>query len=208
MTLSDTKSRWIAAADNKFGIDVLDIMAFSQSMMSTTADPEIAATFSQLRGSQGEACRGKKPANASSTVCDLVYPYDGQHADGALFTSPEMEFKWDIYLLESNIYFARSWTGQLIFVAHLRFETERVRVHEITYSSEQNDDPLYAIACVDFLIKSHVFRCLVPHPLPPDYPNHPDQIACFSFGQYGRMGRFASFGDTTSIKLPASTGNL
>ena len=205
--LPDTKSKWIAAADNEFGIDVLDCAAFSKSMISSSDDIRIAATFAHLRGSLGAEYRDKTPANSKATLCDLTYPYDGKHADGALFKAPEMEFKWDIYIYDSKIYFTRSWTGDLIFVADVLFDTDRVRVRSITFGAERAGDAAYAVSCVDFLVKSHIFRCMVPHPLPKDYPNNPDQIAFFSFGQYGRFGTLASFGDTTRIKLPASATN-
>src|SRR5215831_2001514 len=54
-----SRIRWIPAAENRFGVDVLDCSAFAQSMVSTTSDVQIVMRFSELRGSQGEHCHGK-----------------------------------------------------------------------------------------------------------------------------------------------------
>ena len=205
--LPGTNSMWIPAAENEFGIDILDCSAFCQSMISSSDDLRIAATFAQLRSSLGEKYRDKTPANAKSADCDLTYPYDGQHSNGALFKAQEMEDKWDIYHYDSKIYFARSWTGDLIFVADVVFTPDCVRLISVTADAVRAVDSAYAIASVDYLMKSHIYRRLIPHPLPQDHTNDPYQIACFSFGQYGRFAGFASFEDTTQIKIPVRRPN-
>ena len=201
----NTDSRWIPASDNEFGIDVLDCLAFCQSMMSSSDDLRIASTFAQLRSSAGEKNRGKLPDNAKSSECDLKYPYDGEPADGALFKAQEMEHKWDIYLYDNRIYFARSWTGDLIYVAEVRFDADCVCLICVTSNEERTSDSEFAIASVDYLLKSHIYRCLLPHPLPNDLSNDADQVAFFAFGQYGRFAGLASFGDTTRIRVPESS---
>src|SRR5438270_8700065 len=82
--------RWIPAADNPFGVDILDCSDFAESMVSVTSKPAIAARFSQLRASVGEHCRGKDPDSAIAAACHLTYPSQA-HGDGAIFRSREME---------------------------------------------------------------------------------------------------------------------
>ena len=45
----------------------------------------------------------------------------GQSRDGPLFVARQMEDKWDIYLYDGHLYFARSWTGELVFRAVIEF---------------------------------------------------------------------------------------
>lgn len=205
--LPNTSSTWIPKEENDFGIDVLDCRAFCQSMTSTCGDLRIAATFAQLRSSAGEQYGGKSPENAESAECSLEYPYDGNHTDGALFKAQTMEDKWDIYLYDNKIYFTRSWTGDLIYVADVRFDSDFVCLTSVTADAERSGDSTYAIGSVDYLLKSHIYRCLVPHPIPNAHPNDADQITFFSFGEFGRFAGLASFGDTARIRIPEPSPN-
>jgi len=83
----------VPAAENPFGVDVLDCSAVAQSMVSMTSSAEIAARFSQLRASSGEHCRGSEPTNAVTTKCHLQYP-SAAHQDGPMFKAEQMEDKW------------------------------------------------------------------------------------------------------------------
>lgn len=114
--------RVIPAAHNPHRVDLWDCAMFSQSMNSTTKDPGVAAQFTRLRASTGVERRDQLPANASVTDCTLYYPIAQALSDGALFKATEMEDKWDIYLFHPHIYFSRSWSGQLIYRAAVRFE--------------------------------------------------------------------------------------
>jgi hypothetical protein len=179
-------------------------------MVSSSDNLEIVGTFGQLRSSLGEQYQGQLPKNAISAECYLTYPYDGKHADGVLFKAQEMEEKWDIYLYQNKIYFARSWTGELIYVADVRFDSDLVVLTSVAANAERSSDSTYTIASVDYLMKSHIYRCLLPHRLPKEISDDPDEIAFFSFGQYGRLAGLASFGDTTQIRIPQGgpgTGN-
>ena len=195
----DTKAKWIPAAENPFGIDVVDCTAFCQSISSLTDDASVALSFSALRASLGEEHRGRSPSNAVTIQCDLSFPYDGQHKDGPLFKAQQMEEKWDIYLYDSQLYFARSWTGDLVFLANAAFNENRVRVNSILATSHATSSAEYVIGTVDYLMKSHLYRLPVPHPLPEGFSSDPDAIACWSFNAYGRYGAFASHQDTTHV---------
>lgn len=201
----NTNSRWIQASDNEFGINVLECLAFCQSMVSTSDDLRIAAAFLRLRSETGEEYRDKRPENAKSTRCDLQYPYEGVRHDGALFKARQMEHKWDIYLYGDKVYFARSWTGDLIYVAEIRFDSDCVCLTSVTADAKRSGDPAFVVGSVDYLLKSHIYRCLVPHPIPNDHPNSLDEIAFFAFGQYGRFSGLASFEDTTGIRVPETS---
>jgi hypothetical protein len=55
-------------------------------------------------------------------------------------------------------------------------------------------DAAFAVRTLDFLIESHVFGRECPHPLPAAYLGRaPDDLALFSFSQFGRRGLYGIF---------------
>lgn len=191
--------RWIPADESRFGIEVFDCGAFCQSMASMSSDPNVAARFVGLRSSSGEEYRGKLPPKPVAIDCNLAYPFSDESQDGPLFKADVMEDKWDIYLYDDCLYFARSWTGQLNYVAAVRFEQDEARLRSVTVSSKCNPDPRFTIGTVDYLIKSHIYRQLLPHPQPLQFPRDPKSVTMFSFSQFGRWARFGTYEDTTQL---------
>lgn len=46
--------RWVPAADNPFGVDLLDCRSLAQSMIAMTQDSGVLDSFTTLRDSSGE----------------------------------------------------------------------------------------------------------------------------------------------------------
>ena len=59
---------WIPAAENPFGVDVLDCSVFAASMVAMTSSAEVARRFTELRESRGEQCHGYKSERRSDRV--------------------------------------------------------------------------------------------------------------------------------------------
>lgn len=195
----------VPANQNPFGVEIWDCSAFTQNTLSTTGDPALALSFVNRRNSTGFECRDQRiaagmtgqPAEDVETIsCDLAYPYQGDVQDGVVFKAECMEDKWDIYLYSPYLYFVRSWGGQLIYRATLRSEPGLVRVTQIEVARGEEAD--FNRRVVDFLIKSHLFRQDVPHPLPPTLPQEPGQIAVWSFSSFGRRCRYGTYADTSN----------
>jgi len=193
---------WIEATNNRFGIRVLDCRSVTHDMVSTTGDPNIAATFTQLRNSDGQQYRGSIPNQSLHTDSVLTYPPLRVANHSRLFVAQQMEDKWDIYLWDGHLYFSRSWTGDLIFRAKVDFSDHATVVSSIDAKSQMvKGDGSLAVREVDFLIKSHLFKQEVPHPLPPDQPSDAQQIAMHSFALFGRWASYATYEDTTKSRL-------
>jgi hypothetical protein len=198
---------WLEPDQNPFGLRVLDCRPFSTTMISATLDPNVAARFNQLRSSSGEEHRGRHPEDALAARCDLAYPFNGESRDGPLFVARQMEDKWDIYLYDGHLYFARSWTGELVFRAAIQFKEKEAVITEIEASRpEVMDDPDLGVRMVDFLMKTHLYRKEAPHPLPRDYPDDKRAIAVYSFSQFGRWAFYGSFEDTTKVRVGNEPG--
>ncbi len=192
---------WLEADQNPFGVRVLDCTPTATSLLSTTTDQAVALKFSQLRNSLGTEHIGQFPANAGQSPAILIYPSDGKSKDGPLFTASEMEDKWDICLYDGILYFSRSWNGMLVFRASIHIEPGKAVVRDISFDPDfVNGDEVFAVRQVDFLIKSHLYGEITPHPLPGRDGLTPQEIAMFSFQLFGRLGRLATFEDTTRLR--------
>jgi len=199
-----TQVRWISPAENPFGVDILDCRATAYSLMAVTRDQEIATKFVNLRGSTGDELRANDPKNAVSVASNLEYAYNGKVDDGPICKAAEMEHKWDVYLYDDVLYFSRSWTGELEYRLKIAFDSTYFRVVSIAGPGEiMREDPTYAIAVVDFLIRSHLYAEAIPHPYPRDMEGSDEaSLALFSFSQYGRYGLYGTFADTTQLRAP------
>jgi hypothetical protein len=193
----EPKSTWLRGADSPFGIDVLDCREVTQGMISATSDPDVADTFMRLRQADGVDYRGKDPTDALESDENLEYRLEDQPPDGPLVKATSMEDKWDIYLFRPDLCFVRSWTGDLAYRARVRFGDGTVRVECITRPPDESPD--YARRVVDFLIKSHLYGQLLPHPVPESVPVA--DAAMYSSAMFGRNCGFASYEDTTVVPL-------
>jgi hypothetical protein len=86
--------------------------------------------------------------------------------DGPIFKAATMDEKWDIYLHRPFLYFARSWTGDLIYRTCTDFADGDSTVVEIVYDASTNESAEFAIRSVDFLSKSHCLGAAVANPPP------------------------------------------
>jgi len=194
--------RWIPASESPLGIELLDCRPFARAMLSWTPDPAIGERFLALREALGGEQRDAVLAPATSAECALAYPHRGETRDGPLFKAEAMEDKWDIYLYDQHLYFARSWTGDLCLRARMRFSEDEAELLAVTAREDLvGGDPGYAVAMVDFPIRSHLYRRVSPHPLPARLGRDTAELALFSFSQYGRWGLYGSFADATALPL-------
>lgn len=188
--------RWLGKehAENPFIIEGFDCFRFVESMLSTIEDPNIAASFCDLRQSTGFEYHGKLPDDSVEATCHLEYPFSREITNGRVFGAQTMEQKWDIYLYDNRFYFCRSWTGSLEYVAAFVITDEVIKISNIWKAEGINIE--YAIRQVDYLIKSHLYGLRVPHPLPNDLSRNSQVVALYSFKVYGNMCCFGTFEDT------------
>lgn len=196
--------KWLDATDakNSFGIRILDCLSTAMGLIAVTEDAHIARTYGKLRTDNGRRFIGQQPNDPVETECKLTYPLDGSVADGPIHVSRVMEDKWDIYLYEGKLYFARSWTGELYFVAAIELTSPLATItHVVAARAPVGSDAAYAIRVVDYLIKSHVYERCLPHPLPAFCPEDAKLIAIHSFRLFGRHAFAATYEDTTQFRV-------
>ena len=214
----EPRCRWLSAdqEDNPFTIDGYDCLSLVNSLVAVTSNPEIARSFVALRDSEGLEYVDQLPAEAIEVGCpDLAYPLQDGVTEGLVFKASEMEEKWDVYLYGQRLYFCRSWTGTLVYVAEFvvsdlspgQFPTSskaspalyvsRIWVAGNSASTARE----FVVKQADYLIKRFLLQLRMPHPLPPDLPRDPEIVGAYSFSQYGKMCCFGSFADTLPLRL-------
>jgi hypothetical protein len=189
-----TPARWLAPSDNPWGLVVLDCTQFACTMISFTANSEIAEKYDHLRSSTGEEFRNQVFNPTLSIPCNLAYKVTKRAPDGPIFKSQVMEVKWDIYLYDDKLYFCRSWGGELFYRATLECEPPMLRVFLV--ETNQKSDERSTIRNVDFLIKSHALQAKALHPLPENIGRDTEQLAVHSFSVYGSRGLYGTFEET------------
>ncbi len=200
---------WIPASANRYGLEILDVQRATQEVTAWTSDKTIAESFVETRSLSGQHHRDADRCAWSPLKCDLAYPYETDPpGDGPVFKSPEMEEKWDIYLYDAELFFARSWTDQLVYVAGVDFRASQAVIDSIQRSPSVSEDADLSRKAVDFLLKSHLYDAVVPHPIHREVPESARQIEAHSFNAFGRRAWFASRGDTTSVHIGPGTPQI
>ena len=115
-----------------------------------------------------------------------------------------MEDKWDIYFYDGYLYFTRSWTGDLIFLAEIGFAEQEARITMVETGLKEDEDQ-FVVQQVDFLVKSYLLGLTSLHPLPKSRRMDPPYVlATFSFARFGRRARYGTFEDTLTTKVMQS----
>ncbi len=187
--------RWLRGKESPFGVDVLDCRAFALNHVSTTANPDVAESFTRNQESDGRSFIGAIPENPLQIDYELTFPLGKiRLSEGPLFVARQMEEKWNVYYFDNILYFVRSWTGVLVHTAGCDIEQGTLRTTSITTNAAHVDerDTAFFIREIRFLIISHVLGMICPHPVPAFIEKDDETIAAYSFSEFGRMGLFAS----------------
>lgn len=183
--------QWVEANENPYGVRLLDCRPIAETLMSATKDSRSIEFFDSKASHSGECFRGQHPDEAIRVACDLRYPLPAPLPEGPLFLASVMEEKWNIYHFARTLYFARSWTGHLQYTARLAESVSELHVVEVeAWQGNVLGVDQLAFRQVDYLIKSHVFNQIAPHPVPA-FLESKESVATWSFSQYGRRGFFA-----------------
>ena len=196
--------RKVEGDKNSFGIPIFDCREFATSLLADSAE-EIVPETAVLTPEQLDVL----PEGVVSMRCGLTYPLGQAPPEGLLFLARTMQDKWHIHHHDGRLIFSRSWTGDPLFVAEFEVSRPVVTVKQIhAYPGAFDGGPALVVGIVDFLIKSHLFRVSVPHPLPAELTAIPSLVATWSFNHFGRWGHFATWADVTRLQLMSQSDGL
>lgn len=183
----------IDASDNPWGVRLLDVRPVTQTMLSTSADPQCAVNAISFGQDDGQGFVGQMPESADRFSVDLRYPADQRVADGVLFIPQQMEHKWALFVHRQAIICVRSWTRQVQAIAHFNVQSGFAQIYEMHGTLIPNDaDPLINQRLLDFLIRSHALKLPYPVPLPVELALSPEAAAMWCMSQFGRLALFAT----------------
>lgn len=184
--------QWVPADKNPWKVPILDVRPFTQTMLSTSQDPEAAKNAVSYGNEDGRSFLDQELPVARSVPASLTYRRDRLFADGVLFKPTEMEHKWAIYHHDGEILFVRSWQRKVFVAAQVEQDGDVVTIgsiHGAFYSDQE--PPEFTLRCADYLLRSHAMGLIYPAPLPGD-PDNLDQAAVWCFGAFGNRAHCAT----------------
>jgi len=184
---------WVEAADNRWGVPVLDVRPVTLNWLAVTTEQQYAENFLFCSNDDGTTFVFQQPRVNRRVQTDLRYPIDRVLADGVLFSPQEMEHKWAIFYHRETIFFVRSWLREVQVVASVEVRQDHVEVTAIrgTFTGE-DEDPQLTVQVLDYLLRSHALDLVYPAPLPPGMEKRPRRAAMWCMSMFGNMAYFAT----------------
>ena len=185
--------RWVDAADNPWGVRVLDVRPITLTMMSTSTDPQCASNAASFAHDDGTGFIGQEPPVRRAVEARLRFPVDRYLADGVLFLPREMEHKWAIYYHRGRIVCVRSWLRQVRVVARIESHADHVEIVEVRgMFTGEDEEPQFTVRVLDYLLRSHALGTVYPAPLPVGLETDPGRAAMWCMSSFGNQVQFAT----------------
>lgn len=184
---------WIEAADNPWGVRVLDVQSVTQGMVSTSKDRQCAVNAISFGKDDGTGFIGKNPSIARTIPANLRFPIDRVLLDGALFIPSEMEHKWALYFHKCQIICVRSWTRDVQLTADVRLQGDEAEITQIQGAfTDERQPTAFTIRTMDYLLRSHALGEVYPVPLPPGVESDPFGAAMYCMSLFGNKAHVAT----------------
>lgn len=184
---------WIAPEENPWKQAIVDLRPFTQSMLSSSPDPQMAENAISYSGEDGTAFYGIKPIKTKETEGKITFTIDKRLEPGVLFTPDTMEHKWAIYFDGANLIFIRSWLREVVAIARTSQRQNLLIIESITGEFSSDESPDFTNATLNAILATHVLKDHVPCPLPADLKDDLKQAALWAFSVYGKMAHFGTF---------------
>lgn len=184
---------WVLAANNPWGVPVLDVRPVTLALKSSSSDPTHTANALSFANEDG-LCFADADLPAEPVVTlKLHYKIDRHLPDGVLFKPNAMEHKWALFLHRGRILFVRSWLRQVVAAADVRIDGDHVELMALRGNLVALDEPPpLASRAVDFLIRSHALGLVHPAPVPEEVQDDNDSMALFCFSLFGNLAVVAA----------------
>jgi hypothetical protein len=150
-------AKWIPADKNPFGVPVLDLIAVTGGLISSSQNLFEAETAISWNSRLVKELSTEMKA-AKSLPCNVRYPADPDLQDGWLFCPSRMEEKWAIAYRAGKILLLRSWTGNLVAIGESRRQGEELVVECVHVADNSLDLFGETIPTFDWLLRSHALQ--------------------------------------------------
>jgi len=185
--------RWVEAADNPWGVRLLDVRPVTLTMLSTSGDPQCASNAVSFGQEDGTTFIGEAPPVARVVEANLRFPIDRLLADGVLFAPREMEHKWALFFHRGEIICVRSWLRRVHAVARVEQRQDHLAITQVrgTFGAE-DEEPALTTRTLDYLLRSHALDTAYPAPIPAGMENDPKAAAMWCMSMFGNRASFAT----------------
>ena len=185
---------WIEASKNPWGIKLLDLSPITQTMISTSFDPQMAENaISYNYSDDGTSFLNQKPEIETEITADISFAVEPLLAPGVLFIPNVMENKWAIFFHQDTIIFVRSWLRKVVVTANTSQQNGRLYLHKIKGQFYDDDEPEFTRAIVKFLLISHAIDEVFPAPLPKKFASDIKAAGSWAMSVYGNMAHVGTF---------------
>lgn len=184
---------WVDAAYSPWGVRVLDVRPLTQTMLSTSTDPQCASNSMSFIHDDGTSFIGEVPPVTRTAEASLRFPIDRLLADGVLFSPRQMEHKWALFYHHGQIICVRSWLRQVRAVARVESHIDHVEIVAVrgTFTAE-DEEPELTVRVLDYLLRSHALDTVYPAPLPVGPEMEPGTAAMWCMSRFGNRALFAT----------------
>jgi hypothetical protein len=185
--------QWLEAANNPWGVPVLDVRPITLGTLSTSSNPECASNAISFGQDDGIGFLGDEPpVNRIVKTC-LRFRRDRLLAEGGLFIPSEMEHKWALYFHQRQILCIRSWLRKVNAIAEVEQADDYVEITSIRGSfSDEDEKPEFTVRVLDYLLRSHALGLVFPAPLPEGLEKEPRTAALWCMSNFGKFAWFAT----------------
>lgn len=185
--------RWIEAADNPWGVRMLDVRPVTLTMTSTSADPQCAANAVSFGQEDGTCFIGQPPGSQRVVDMSLRFPVHGALLDGVLFIPGAMEHKWALFFHRGELIVVRSWVRKVVLVARVEARDGHVEITQARGTLCADDEtPEFTARALDYLLRSHALGEVHPAPLPPGIEEDPKAAAMWCMSLFGNRAQIAT----------------
>ncbi len=192
-TLQVPKLNWIEAADNPWGVRVLDVRPVTLTVSSWSVDPHCASNAVSFGQDDGSSFIGEAPPSRRVTEASLRFPIDRILADGVLFVPSEMEHKWALFYHRGDIICVRSWQRKVQVVARVEQHHDHLEVTQVRgIFINEEEEPDFSIRVLDYLLRSHALNAVYPAPLPAGMESDPTAAAMWCMSMFGNRALVAT----------------
>lgn len=184
---------WVAAADNPWGVPLLDVRPVTLNMLSSSADQRCAENAISFQRDDGTGFIGQQPKDDRTIETNLEFPIDRVLADGVLFIPNEMENKWALFYHNGEIICVRSWLREVQAVAQVEERGDHVCISQIRGTMVvEEEEPDFTARFLDCLLRTHALRSVYPVPLPVGMEESPRDAALWCMSVLGNRAIFAT----------------
>lgn len=190
---SEENLPWIEPSDNPWGIKLVDLRPISQTMISTSQNPQMATNAISYGGEDGTVFWKQQPQSDRTVVSNLTFRIEGSFAPGVLFTPETMEHKWAIYFDGIYLIFIRSWLREVYVIAKTSQKQNQLFVESIIGEFTEGETSTFTISFLNFLLISHCIGEVVPAPLPEELIHNNRIAGLWAFSSYGNMAHIGTY---------------